>query len=710
MPDYASIIRERAMKEFGYANPKQLAEANATIQSNGSFRGLDYSKNAGPTHLDYMVQLARANVVQRCAQALRYYFANPSIFSQMIDYDRYLSGPTKLGTVVLFLGKTLPADLVKKIGDFILSINADPKKAREEWASANITDMATSIFLYGVGTGRTDILQKAMAWVEDDLETNYLGIQPDFSHHHHTNQLYTHGYGATYQVALIRFGLLLKDTPWALKPSTLTKVHDFLMKGTRFMIRRKWYDPSAFGRNIARPYIPENYAARYVRDANNLKTLLPRNAKAYDDFVAYMNGEEGHDEATANVYFNCSSFMTHHRKGWYTSARGFCRGVAGSECCNDENEVGMWTCFGATWIVKSNPTLSSSDTKVFKTEYSEMFPVFDWTKVPGVTNPSFIVPHFVLYQPSNLAGGVSDGRYGAMFMTYRPWGPDEAPANRDKGINPYRVASSGQKAWFFFDDEWVGLGAGLNFGDGKHNLFTCVNQCRLDGQVVINGQVAPANEDGSKALQNTKAVFHDDTGYYFPSKPDDVRMANRNQTGSWQVLNPTLGDPYKGKITKPVFKLWIDHGKDVKNGSYSYVVVPNANQKQFHDWLVADPIVILQNTTAVQAVAHKKLKITQVVFAKPGQLEYAPGRFIATNAPLVCIINYQKSPAVLHVSNPVGVSMIRDAVAYRAQFVNASVKVTLKANGVLSAKTFSLPTGPSGGKSVAATESDFVRV
>ena len=83
------------------------------------------------------------------------------------------------------------------------------------------------------------------------------------------------------------------------------------------------------------------------------------------------------------------------------------------------------------------------------TEYFDIFPVWDWQKIPGTTilqKPQ--MPHFREIAKKGLsefAGGASDGKYSALGFNFT------------SVHDPLKA----KKAWFYFDNEYVCLGAGI---------------------------------------------------------------------------------------------------------------------------------------------------------------------------------------------------------------------------------------------------------
>ncbi len=84
-------------------------------------------------------------------------------------------------------------------------------------------------------------------------------------------------------------------------------------------------------------------------------------------------------------------------------------------------------------------------------EYYDIYPVFDWQKIPGTTIlQKDSLPSENEIQKEGLTdfvGAVTDGTFGAAAFDFK---------------SPHDPLSA-RKAWFFFDKEYVCLGAGINF-------------------------------------------------------------------------------------------------------------------------------------------------------------------------------------------------------------------------------------------------------
>ena len=134
-----------------------------------------------------------------------------------------------------------------------------------------------------------------------------------------------------------------------------------------------------------------------------------------------------------NKHFWRSDYTVHHRPTYFISLKLCSERTVGVETdVNSENLLGYFLPYGLTYIYRRGD------------EYEDIFPVWNWARLPGVTSPDDIpVIKGKFTQEVAFVGGVSDGKYGlsAMEMDVRE--------------------TTGKKSWFWFDKELVALGAGI---------------------------------------------------------------------------------------------------------------------------------------------------------------------------------------------------------------------------------------------------------
>ena len=163
-----------------------------------------------------------------------------------------------------------------------------------------------------------------------------------------------------------------------------------------------------------------------------MQRVDPGHAGDYKAAIQSSETAQGND-FVANKYFWRSDYMVDRRSGFYASVRMGSTRVQGFENGNQENQLGYHTADGVLYLHTQGG------------EYNEIFPVWDWPKLPGITAAQIRgkIPLSIQRNGSAFAGGVSDGRDGAAAFECMHGGI---------------VA---KKSWFFFNGRIACLGAGI---------------------------------------------------------------------------------------------------------------------------------------------------------------------------------------------------------------------------------------------------------
>jgi len=233
-------------------------------------------------------------------------------------------------------------------------------------------------------------------------------------------------------------------------------------------------------------------------------------------------------------------------------------------------------------------------------------------------------------------GTVTDGLYGAAAFDFKsPHDPLVA-----------------RKSWFFFDDEYVCLGAGISCKNRDLSVATTLNQCLLRDNVTtsVNNQVSQMSK-GERELENVDWVFQDGVGYVFP-EPATVNIKNNEANGSWWRINKQSDSP-KAEVKLDVFKLWINHGKRPSDESYEYIVVPSTSIEKLTENKSKQNIIILSNTPEIQAVINKQLNICQSVFYKAGVVQLNQSlKLVSENPGIIMVKTINGKVTEISVSDP----------------------------------------------------------
>ncbi|HWV32567.1 MAG TPA: polysaccharide lyase family 8 super-sandwich domain-containing protein [Dyadobacter sp.] len=452
------------------------------------------------------------------------------------------------------------------------------------------------------------------------------GLKPDLSFHHRTdNVISTLAYGTGYANAFAYWAVKTAETRYHLPDPQMKMLVDYFLDGIcQSHIYGKYPDPGAENRGISRkgalkPAGPEL--------AENLLASTSYRKQELEDVIR-IRKNEAKANRTRDHYFWHSHYYTHQRPNHFVSVRMHSKRAANME--QPHNEEGL----------KNHHYGDGSQfISITGKEFDQIFPVFDWQKIPGTTVVQKAdVAHWkeLAKQGKNdFTGGVTDQRYGAAAFDF------------ESVHDPLKA----KKAWFFFDLEVVNLGAGIS-SESERTVATTLNQCLLSGNVTTGSKRnMTVLKTGEHQLNAIEWVQHGGVAYIFP-EPARIHLTNQQQTGSWRQINHHSWATEE-VVKHDVFKLWLDHGVKPGGGAYQYIVVPNLEPTDIENYRKQDNIQILSNTTEIQAVRHKGLGITQIVFYKPGKLAI-PGSVTVTseNAGLVMVKTKGKTVSEITVADP----------------------------------------------------------
>ena len=432
------------------------------------------------------------------------------------------------------------------------------------------------------------------------------GMQHDYSFHHRTDRVTsTLSYGTGYADAFAEWAALVAGTNYSFPENATSLLIDYYLNGIcQTMVYGKYPDPAAENRSITRSGNMNPFSAvtpeRLLRAATYRKNEL-------ENVVKIRQGKMKSELSFDRFYWD-SEYLSHQRPTFFTSVRMFSSRNNNMEMpYNGEGLMNHHYADGSNFISRTGQ------------EYYDIYPVFDWQKIPGTTvmqKPSLPSENEIQKEGlTDFVGAVTDGLYGVASFDFR------------STIDPLRA----KKAWFLFDKEYVCLGTGINCTSNLP-VATTLNQSLLHGDVlVMDGNTKSVLKHGDRILENVEWIFHDSIAYLFPD-PVKVNLSNQSATGSWYKINHQSDSP-KDEVKVDVFKLWLDHGKSPENANYQYIVIPSTSELEMNHISGNRNIEILSNTSDIQAVRHSGLNLCQVVFYKAGEIEVAPGLKISIDSP-----------------------------------------------------------------------------
>ena len=626
-------IKARLLKRELAARPSEaeIREQLGSLRDDGSWPDIDYTDTNRtmwqPTgHMRRILSLARGY-----RSPLPALHQNPEIKLALLRaYDYWMENdfrcpknwwpnwvgvPQVLYRVMLLMEDELTLQQ-KRAGIEIL------KRARvEEQTGQNLIWVAETAIARGCLTNDDWLVMAGFSRIADEIRiTTGEGIQADFSFYQHGAQLYSGGYGRGFSIDCPGFAELASGTK--LMPEAKIQIlSSYLLDGHQWMVRGPTFDYSACGREITR-----KGGARAGSLKRACRSMIKLNSPRKDEFKAFLARLEAgasippEKQLTGNRDFWRSEFMTHHRPQFYASVRTTSTQVVQTEQINDENLHGQLLSDGLMYLMRDG------------LEYEDIVAVWDWRRLPGITaeqtgeSPGAAS----VYGKRSFVGGVSDGMYGVAAMDFE------------------RASLAAKKSWFFFDREIVCLGTGITCSSDQP-VWTSVNQCNADGQVLVAGPagVRPLDE-AAKTTQSASWVYHDGVAYVFPGSAP-VRVGNETQTGAWWNINHVYS---KKQVQQRVFSLGIDHGVAPEEGSYVYVVAPSVEPDTAAGYAASLPVRVLENSPALQAVMNTSSDVCGIVFWEAGQINLSDDLSVSVDTPCLVLLRNVDSGLMLTVSNP----------------------------------------------------------
>ncbi|MCW3109584.1 MAG: chondroitin lyase, partial [Segetibacter sp.] len=490
-----------------------------TIQPDGSWPGINY-KDTTKTgfqhsiHLENMLDLARAykkpgsaffgnqDVKKTLSSALDFWIAHDFICENW--WWNEMGTPNWMINTLLVMDADLSEKQRTEGARIASRASLTGVGAR---AGGDFVPIAGMVCKQGLFKRDEAILANAIKVMGDQIiVTPARGINPDLGFHHRTDNVTSiHTYGTNYVSAFSYWAVKTAGTKYSLSGKALALLIDYYVDGiSKCMAYGIYLDPGARNRDLSRRGEGGHPAGTEIPE--NLMLSSDYRKKDLEYLVKVRKGEMK-PSLTWNKYFWHSSYFAHQRKNYYASVRMHSsRQNNMEEPYNEEGLKNHHVADGANFISRTGK------------EYVEVFPVWDWQKIPGTTvvqKPS--LPPFnqiAKKGKSDFVGAVSDGQFGAAAFDF-------------KSVHDPLKA---HKSWFFFDREYVCLGAAIN-SEADFPVATTLNQCLLNKDVVVKAGAGIKTLDrGQHELKDVSWVIHDSVAYLFPA-PVSVNVGNATATG-----------------------------------------------------------------------------------------------------------------------------------------------------------------------------------
>lgn len=448
--------------------------------------------------------------------------------------------------------------------------------ARFGMTGQNKVWLAGNVLIKGLLTDDYALVKTARDTIVSEITTTREeGIQSDWSFHQHGPQQQFGNYGLAYLGEMSFYSQLFAGTSFALNAVQQAILNNLLTEGYRWIIWRGYMDVNALDRQLFHN-APIHKALAIGNAAASLKKgSSSTDVKKLDAFLDdnFPPSASPATTFTGQKHFWDSDQTIQRTSEWMASIKMASERVIGTELVNEDNLKGFYMGDGATYIYRQGD------------EYLNVFPFWDWRKIPGITSyesdapvpsPRSYSAH--VRNESSFVGGVTDGRTGMTAMVL----------NRD-GVHA-------RKAWVLTDEFVLCLGAGITTDSTLH-LTTSIDQRRKRGELsyfqnnrwkVVSGTF----QSTGKALR----FYHDSTGYILMRPANSVAISEK-RSGSWSDF---MGSYTPRTVEGEVVSLYIRHPQGAP-ASYQYLLLPAVSADRAASF-PTDDIHVLCNKETMQAV------------------------------------------------------------------------------------------------------------
>ncbi|HMD01043.1 MAG TPA: polysaccharide lyase family 8 super-sandwich domain-containing protein, partial [Ferruginibacter sp.] len=410
------IIRKRVIDDL-LAPAVEISETKELIKSvqpDGSWPGINY-KDVSRTgfqhsrHLENMLSLARAfrkpgtefylnaEVKKTVSMALDFWIDHDFICENW--WWNEMGTPNLMINILLLMDNDL-TDKQRKEGARIANrANLQASGARPGGDLIQIDGMLgkQALFLRNEDT----LVRVINVMISEIKIADGRGLQPDMSFHHRVdNVISTLTYGTGYASAFAYWAVKIAGTKFKFPEEAIKLLIDYYLDGIcQSMAFGMYPDPGAMNRDISRkgamapsgPGLAENLhkASSYRGDEM--------------DAIIQSRGKVKRLAISKDRFYWHSEYYTQQRPGYFASVRMFSSRQNNMEQPhNEEGILNHHYSDGASFITRTGK------------EYYDIFPVWDWVKIPGTTitqKPS--IPHWNQLAKKGLrdfVGGVTDGK------------------------------------------------------------------------------------------------------------------------------------------------------------------------------------------------------------------------------------------------------------------------------------------------------------
>lgn len=417
--------------------------------------------------------------------------------------------------------------------------------------------LAGNVLIRGLLQNDWELVQKAQAAISSEIILGQQeGIKEDWSFHQHGAQQQMGNYGLSLICNMSFYLEAFAGTPLAFSKEQQQILVSYLLEGYQWIIWHGYWDVNGLNRQLFRNAdVDKSYLLSFAA-CSLMKGCDMENSARIKDFLRRNYFEpDTLNTFTGNKFFWESDFTIHRTPQWMASLRMASVRVIGTELVNEDNLKGYYMADGALY------TYTRGD------EYHNIFPYWDWRRIPGITTYESNAPipnsgRKDARNQSSYVGGATDGTCGITSMQLK------------------RNGLTAHKAWIFTSDYVLCLGSNIQ-SDSTATIITSIDQRFAKGKVWKD---------------SNKRFFHDNTGYIVLQADTCIAVAEKKQ-GQWHDF---MGMYKPAMLENEIFSIYLKHRKDLP-ATYAYLILPSSTQRRTEKFDTKS-IHILQNNPQAQVV------------------------------------------------------------------------------------------------------------
>jgi hyaluronate lyase len=482
------------------------------------------------------------------------------------------------------------------------------------------------------------------------------GFYKDGSFVQHDNVAYNGTYATVLFDGLGMILELIDGTEFKIESPEINNIYDSILKGYSYLMINGGVNDSVSGRSISRDNSSEIERGRdlvssitllsskapkeYRNDLysmikkivldNNFYSVIKKESKPkikniLENIIADENIKPLKVEGTKIFGAMDRAVYTNSKEGKVVLSMHSNR-IANYETMNEENLKGWYTGDGMTYIYGKD---SSS--------FVEFWPTADMYHLSGVTNSINKMENKAgerrekpTVSPKKFVGGVETGDVAFVGMDFISW----------------NNKTTAKKSWLMIDGAVLALGSNITSTDGEIHT-TIDNRILKKGKIYIDGKELNKNstiKDPKNLTINFNENYPDENiGYKIINSPE-LNINFTENKGSWKNIGGTLDT----EIVKQYFSVYLNHGKDPKDETYAYVILPMFSKEEVENYDTSR-FKIEKLDGKAHIVRDTKTDIVAINFWNNGENEFEG---IKTKYPLSIIKDEKDGILKLYVSDP----------------------------------------------------------